>query len=521
MSHDVFISYSNTDKLTADAACATLEAAGIRCWIAPRDVSPGAEWGEALIGAIDNCAVMVLIFSSNANESRQVHREVEHAVSQGKIIMPVRIDTAQPARSLAYYMAGLHWLDALSPPLEDHLRQLVVSIKALLGAALGEPDRDAGGSPPDFTSAAFATASNRSRGPTAQVVGRKPRQRDEDPAREQKVKVRSQKYPSLRGALAVLIATVAAAVLVFVVFRQDTFRGPTAGSILSSVHAGLYRTLTGHAAQIQSIGYSPDSRILVSASLDKTIRLWDTASTAPSRTINADVPVYIVAFSPDGLVLASASQDKIIRLWDVASGSALRTISADEAVWGVAFSPDGRSLASAGTNTIKLWDAHSDRPIGTLPHGASEILFAPDGRTLAAASDTIELWDTNSDQMMFSLGGPSQFRRCIAFSPDGQTLASGDGDTVKLWDVRTGQETHSLTGHTDRVRCVTYSPNGRLLASGGWDNTIKLWDTTSYQELVTLTGQTGRIIGLAFSPDGRTLASGGVDTAIKLWSVAY
>ena len=80
MAHDVFISYSHIDKSVADAACATLEDAGIRCWIAPRDIWPGAEFGEAIIEAIDHCPVMVLIFSSNANESRQVRREVERAV---------------------------------------------------------------------------------------------------------------------------------------------------------------------------------------------------------------------------------------------------------------------------------------------------------------------------------------------------------------------------------------------------------------------------------------------------------
>lgn len=139
MPHDVFISYSHIDKSAADAACATLEAAGIRCWIAPRDISPGEEWGEAIIKAIDSAPVMVLIFSSNTNESRQVRREVEHAVSQGVTIMPMRIEQVAPARSLAYFMAGVHWLDALTPPLEQHLQRLAASIKALLKTTPASP----------------------------------------------------------------------------------------------------------------------------------------------------------------------------------------------------------------------------------------------------------------------------------------------------------------------------------------------------------------------------------------------
>ena len=144
LAHDVFISYSHIDKSAADAACATLEAAGIRCWIAPRDISPGAEWGEAIIDAINSARVMVLIFSSNTNESRQVRREVERAVGEGVTIMPIRIEQAAPTRSLAYFMAGVHWLDALTPPLEQHLQRLAVSIKALLKSELANPANGAG-----------------------------------------------------------------------------------------------------------------------------------------------------------------------------------------------------------------------------------------------------------------------------------------------------------------------------------------------------------------------------------------
>jgi hypothetical protein len=132
VTHDVFISYSHIDQLSANAACATLEATGLRCWIAPRDISPGAEWAESIIEAIDHCSIMVLIFSSNANESQQVRREVERAVNSGLTIMPVRVDPSEPVRSLAYFIAGVHWLDAMTPPLEQHLQRLANSINALL-----------------------------------------------------------------------------------------------------------------------------------------------------------------------------------------------------------------------------------------------------------------------------------------------------------------------------------------------------------------------------------------------------
>lgn len=133
MPHDVFISYSSIDKAAAFAACATFEGAGIRCWIAPRDVAAGAEWAEEIITAIEAARIMVLIFSSNSNESRQVKREIELAVSRGLTIMPLRLEQVEPTRSMAYYMAGVHWIDAISPPLEQHFRKMVEWIKPHLG----------------------------------------------------------------------------------------------------------------------------------------------------------------------------------------------------------------------------------------------------------------------------------------------------------------------------------------------------------------------------------------------------
>ena len=132
MTYDTFISYSKLDKTVADATCAALEASGIRCWIAPRDVTPGIEWGQAIVEAINQCRVMVLIFSANANESPQIRREVERAVSKGIPIIPLRIQEIVPTRSLEYFIGHVHWLDALTPPLELHLRRLTESIKALL-----------------------------------------------------------------------------------------------------------------------------------------------------------------------------------------------------------------------------------------------------------------------------------------------------------------------------------------------------------------------------------------------------
>ena len=136
MAHDVFISYSSKDKPAADATCAVLEFKGIRCWIAPRDIMPGGDWGETIVDAIHTSRAMVLVLSANANLSQQIKREVERAVNAGLPVIPLRIENVMPAKSLEYFLSTPHWLDAFTPPLEHHLNYLADVIGHILN---GQP----------------------------------------------------------------------------------------------------------------------------------------------------------------------------------------------------------------------------------------------------------------------------------------------------------------------------------------------------------------------------------------------
>jgi osmotically-inducible protein OsmY len=135
MAHDVFISYSSKDKTAADALCATLEAHGIPCWIAPRNISYGSDYGEAIVDGINESRLMVLVFSSHANTSPHIKREVDRAVSKSLTIIPIRIEDVAPTRALEYYISPVHWLDAVAPPLEPHLEALADKIQILLAKA--------------------------------------------------------------------------------------------------------------------------------------------------------------------------------------------------------------------------------------------------------------------------------------------------------------------------------------------------------------------------------------------------
>lgn len=133
MAHDVFISYSSKNKVIADALCAGLEAEKIRCWIAPRDVLPGGNYGESIVHAMAACRVVVLVFSSATNTSPAVLREMERAMHHGLPIIPFRLEDIRMSPGLEFFLASCHWLDAMHPPMDQHVAKLVQATKALLG----------------------------------------------------------------------------------------------------------------------------------------------------------------------------------------------------------------------------------------------------------------------------------------------------------------------------------------------------------------------------------------------------
>jgi hypothetical protein len=136
----VFISYSSKDAAAAEAACAALEAHGLACWIAPRNILPGQAWSEAIIEGINGSRVLVLVLSSRSNASAQVMREVSAAGDRQIAIVPLRIEDVRPSGALEYYLSSQHWLDAFTPPLARHLERLVVAVDRLVrGGGNGAP----------------------------------------------------------------------------------------------------------------------------------------------------------------------------------------------------------------------------------------------------------------------------------------------------------------------------------------------------------------------------------------------
>jgi adenylate cyclase len=133
MAHDVFVSYSAADRAPALSVVEGLESRGIRCWVAPRDIPAGSEYGEEIVGAIKGCRILVLIFSAQANSSPHVRREVERAVSARRAILPFRVEDITPTGAMEYALGNTHWLDAFTRPLDPHIAALASTAERMLG----------------------------------------------------------------------------------------------------------------------------------------------------------------------------------------------------------------------------------------------------------------------------------------------------------------------------------------------------------------------------------------------------
>ena len=237
------------------------------------------------------------------------------------------------------------------------------------------------------------------------------------------------------------------------------------------------------------------------------------------------------------------SQAAVVRTWDAQTGRELLTLRSDATqLLRVAFSADGKLLASDSFKmgrraAIEVWDATTGEHIHRLPDAShifkgAAFCFHPDQDRLAASSadGTIKIYEATSGRETMSLLGHKVRVGSLAFSTDGKYLASGDGmfaqatvaheHEVVIWDMTSGVAKHSLYGHRGAIHAVAFSADGESLASASQDGTVRIWSVTDGETLRVIHGHSQHVIDVAFSPKGRLLASASVDNTIKLWNMS-
>ena len=323
--------------------------------------------------------------------------------------------------------------------------------------------------------------------------------------------------------------------------------------ILGTGNTALSNELTGPAAPVSAVAFSPNGRTLAAASHDGTLRLWNVTDPDNPATAGKAVRTHArgltsLAFSPDGNTLAAGAGNGTVLLWNVANPAhpvllGRPLTGPKRLVSSVAFSPDGKTLAVGSYDySIWLWnvaDPADPAPLGQPLTGKNgsilSLAFSPDGKTLAAGnfSDTVWLWNVSNPSLATPVGRAIKNSYpvwAVAFSPNGSDLAVSSGDTFWIWNV--ADPAHPtvvgvpLTGGANNtVLSLAFSPDGNILAAGSGDDKVRLWNLTSVPYVVAtpiglpLLGHGGPVYSVAFNPDGYTLASGSGDDTVRVWNL--
>ncbi len=289
--------------------------------------------------------------------------------------------------------------------------------------------------------------------------------------------------------------------------------------------------LPGISAEVNSVAFSRDGRLIAAGSYDGSVRVWDATTLEPLQQFqNPSNRVNSIAFSPAGDRLVAGGQDTAVRIWTLDSGAETQLSGPTAAVRAVAFSPDGRRIAAGSDDgVLYIWSDTEDPPaLERLLSGhtsyVTSVAFSPDGATVAAGGedDTIRLWNTATGAPRSVLRGHTSTVTSVAFNPGGTRLVSTSADhTVRVWDLLTESEVATLQAHTENINDAAFSADGSLIVSAGSgieDNTVRFWDAQSGQEVRAPLTMPAPVNAVAFAADGTLLATGGA-SYLTLWGI--
>ncbi|MGF1520665.1 MAG: protein kinase [Nodosilinea sp.] len=285
------------------------------------------------------------------------------------------------------------------------------------------------------------------------------------------------------------------------------------------------KTLTGHQSWVTAVAFSPKQPVLVSGSLDDTLRIWNWQTGDLLHGLKGHARgVNDVVIDLRGQLLASCGDDATVKVWHLSDGTLRHTLKGHfKDVTAIALSGSNLLSSASEDGTLKLWNISQGTLIKTLPGSAGMLktvaLADADQRLVSGGLDnTVRIWDVPTATAIKVLTGHTNTVNQVAVSPDGRLIASASKDrTVRLWDLAAGTLLHTLQGHTQEVNTVAFFPDGRRLVSGGSDGTLRLWNSQDGRLRDTLTAHINPVHQVAVQAGGKVLASASADRTIKLW----
>ena len=309
--------------------------------------------------------------------------------------------------------------------------------------------------------------------------------------------------------------------------RFTAARTAAANSVFQDIRGAdvQLEVLSGHGDQVVSAAYSPDGTRIVTASYDRTARIWDARTGAQLAVLSGHGGLVLAAaFSPDGTRIVTGSADKTARIWDTHTGAQLAVLSGADEVEGAAYSPDGSRIITGSLRMgARIWDARSGRQLAMLPGDGVTVFtgaFSPDSsRVVICSGHTVaRIWDARSGKELLVLRGHGDNLQSARYSPDGTRIVTASNDkTARLWDARTGAQLALLSGHGGIVYSAAYSPDGTRVVTAADDKTIRVWDVRTGAQLALLSGHGGYVYSVAYSPDGTRIVSASGDKTARVW----